>query len=220
VNEVRLVNGEELEPLSQEQAHAIAGCAYSAMPAFLDLYLGGPDALEEALASWWLREDSAFSSRLCQVALGREGEVLGCCFSMPVAELAQRQQADFMARMRSSDRTERQRLSRLFAQMSGDAPRLDPQADYLLAVGVLPLAQGQGVGAALILDFIDRAAQRGASGCELTVDKTNEKAGRLYRSLGFKPFGEAYNPVTDVHVDMLRRAPAPLPPSRSSHSAN
>jgi ribosomal protein S18 acetylase RimI-like enzyme len=220
LTEVRIVDGTELGPLDPDRTRAIAACAHSAMPAFLDLYLGGVSGLEEALGSWWLREDSAFAASLCRLALGPDGEVLGCSFSMPGRELASRQQADFMARMRSCDRSERQRLSRLFVQMSADAPALDPDADYLLAVGVLPQAQGQGIGSALMLDFIDRAARRGASGCELTVDRTNVKAGRLYRSLGCEVFGAAHNPVTDVHVDMLRRPSTPPEPGPTSPPAN
>lgn len=200
-----IVDGAQLSPLSPPQRDAIAACVYSAMSDFLDLYVGGLEAFADVLGRWWDREDSAFFREGCRVATGAEGEVLGCYFSMPGAELGPRQMADFMNRMRSCDRAERQRLSSTFSEMSKDELVVSPDAEYLLVIGVLPQYQGQGVGGALMKDYLERGRLRGVSGSELTVDVTNSRARAIYDALGFEPTAVLGNRVTGITVDVMRR---------------
>jgi len=52
-------------------------------------------------------------------------------------------------------------------------------------VVVAPVARGQGVGAALVLDALNRAAAAGARTVDLTSRPSREDANRLYLRLGF-----------------------------------
>lgn len=55
----------------------------------------------------------------------------------------------------------------------------------LLTVAVDPAARKQGIGAALIQDFLAEAARRGAESVFLEVAETNAAARRLYARAGF-----------------------------------
>jgi RimJ/RimL family protein N-acetyltransferase len=55
---------------------------------------------------------------------------------------------------------------------------------------VAPAARGRGVGAAILQAAIDRARSwPGIVQVHLSVTETSEDAGRLYRSMGFRPWG-------------------------------
>ena len=58
----------------------------------------------------------------------------------------------------------------------------------LLLIAVAPLAQGRGVGSALLEDFVQRARESGAVRVHLEVRDGNPAA-TLYRSLGFEDAG-------------------------------
>jgi ribosomal-protein-alanine N-acetyltransferase len=62
----------------------------------------------------------------------------------------------------------------------GDAPDI-------MTVGVLPVAQGQGIGRAMVRDVLDAAARTGAPAVFLEVREDNTPAIGLYTSLGFTP---------------------------------
>lgn len=54
-----------------------------------------------------------------------------------------------------------------------------------LGIGVLPAYRGRGVGRSLLRACIDRSLQNGLTRIELEVRTDNERAIRLYESLGF-----------------------------------
>jgi ribosomal-protein-alanine N-acetyltransferase len=56
---------------------------------------------------------------------------------------------------------------------------------HLLNIAVHPERRGQGIGRALLVECIRRAARAGASRIFLEVRAGNEAAQRLYRSMGF-----------------------------------
>jgi len=68
-----------------------------------------------------------------------------------------------------------------------DAPRW-----RLATMGALPAARGSGAAAALLDDFIARAAAAGQSGVELEVFAQNQRAHRLYGGRGFQARHELY----------------------------
>lgn len=54
-----------------------------------------------------------------------------------------------------------------------------------LGMGVLPSFRGQGIGRRLLLACIDKAGAKGITRIQLEVRADNERAIRLYRSVGF-----------------------------------
>lgn len=65
------------------------------------------------------------------------------------------------------------------------APRPELRFWRLAAMGAVPAARGSGAAAALLDDFIDRAARAGMRAVELECFAQNERAQRLYRGRGF-----------------------------------
>lgn len=57
-----------------------------------------------------------------------------------------------------------------------------------LAIGVVAVARGQGVGSALLVALVDAARHDGYRALSLSVERTNP-ALRLYQRLGFVPVG-------------------------------
>lgn len=76
------------------------------------------------------------------------------------------------------------RLLRAFA-MPGHVTRQERRGT-LMSIGVLPEAQGQGIGQALAQAFLEESARRGLRQVDLTTDRDhNEAANRFYRRSGF-----------------------------------
>ena len=59
----------------------------------------------------------------------------------------------------------------------------------LLTIAVSPDLQGQGRGTKLLNEFLQIAAQRGATSCFLEVAETNKTARALYANAGFQQIG-------------------------------
>ena len=78
-------------------------------------------------------------------------------------------------------------ISRLFRafSMPEKATRERGRAT-LMSLAVLPLAQGKGVGQALVQTFLETAARRHSRRVDLTTDQNdNEATNRFYKNLGF-----------------------------------
>lgn len=71
---------------------------------------------------------------------------------------------------------------------SGEAP----ERGLVVAVGVRPESQGQGIGRELMERVMLEAAAVGMREIELTVDPENERARSLYEHLGFEQRGEVH----------------------------
>lgn len=69
-----------------------------------------------------------------------------------------------------------------------DDPRLLADYPAHLHVDLLPEAQGQGCGRALMMCFLRAAREHGAQGVHLGVSATNTNARGFYARLGFEPF--------------------------------
>ncbi|MGA2915484.1 MAG: GNAT family N-acetyltransferase [Sedimentisphaerales bacterium] len=79
-------------------------------------------------------------------------------------------------------------IKRLFRAMffRGNAPP-GLQRALLGSIAVSPMAQGQGVGKALVERWVEEVWCRGGTGCYLTTDaENNEKVNRFYQKLGWK----------------------------------
>ena len=79
-------------------------------------------------------------------------------------------------------------IKRLFRALfyRGDAPQ-DAQRSLLSSIAVSPNAQGKGVGAALVQNWLEAVKSRGATGAFLTTDAHNsEKINSFYQKLGWK----------------------------------
>ncbi len=68
---------------------------------------------------------------------------------------------------------------------------------FLSIIEILPKYQNQGIGTSLITELISKATSRNKS-VYLQVLKTNEKAQKLYKNLGF-----SIENITDTHCKMI-----------------
>jgi ribosomal protein S18 acetylase RimI-like enzyme len=82
-----------------------------------------------------------------------------------------------------------------------------PRADVIFRIGLLPSAQGHGVGTFLIRSIQETNGRRGRA-VRLSVYKCNPAA-KLYRRLGFQVVSE-----TDTDFHMLWQPPPKLPDSQ------
>ncbi|HEX8042850.1 ribosomal protein S18-alanine N-acetyltransferase [Candidatus Deferrimicrobium sp.] len=74
---------------------------------------------------------------------------------------------------------------------------------HLLNIAVHPARRGQGIGRALLIECIRRAARAGASVIYLEVRAGNVAAQRLYRSMGFEFRGIRKGYYTDTAEDAV-----------------
>jgi ribosomal protein S18 acetylase RimI-like enzyme len=65
--------------------------------------------------------------------------------------------------------------------------RVSPRNGHLCQVSVLPRAQGRGLGRALVVGALEQFKTCGLSTASLSVTAGNDRALRLYTSLGFRP---------------------------------
>ncbi len=66
------------------------------------------------------------------------------------------------------------------------ASRLAPGTGHICQVSVLPEAQGQGLGTALVIASLARLRAAGLTGVSLSVTVDNRRAYRIYEDLGFR----------------------------------
>jgi ribosomal protein S18 acetylase RimI-like enzyme len=71
----------------------------------------------------------------------------------------------------------------------GDVGFVTAAAGWIVQVGVVPVARGRGLAAALIGVALGRMAAGGATEAWLNVNVDNPSAAGLYRRLGFAPAG-------------------------------
>ena len=76
---------------------------------------------------------------------------------------------------------------------------------HLLTIAVCPRYQGQGYGARLLRNAMQRAREHGASKLFLEVRPSNERAVELYRHFGFRQIGlrKGYYPAAIGREDAL-----------------
>lgn len=80
----------------------------------------------------------------------------------------------------------------------------DNNLAYLALVGLLPEAQGRGLGGALVKQFIAVAKKAGARGVHLYTDPSNHRAIAMYEKLGFSRIQIAGDSRwRDVHFQLM-----------------
>lgn len=82
----------------------------------------------------------------------------------------------------------------------------------MLGIGIADAFQGQGMGQQLMRILIEDARTAGRDGIELTTVPTNERAFRLYLSVGFQYVGDVDNVAGDGRVVRERLMFLPLKP--------
>lgn len=102
----------------------------------------------------------------------------------------------------SGDSAEPQLLGFHWTKMPEPERPGDEQLGEVYAVGVLPAAQGRGLGASLTLAGIEHLRSRGADAVILYVDASNASAAALYKKLGFRVWDVdvQYAPSADTGV--------------------
>lgn len=68
----------------------------------------------------------------------------------------------------------------------------NPAGGHLARLAVRPEAQGKGVGAALVIDLLERGGRRGFTRLSVNTQSDNTASMHLYRKLGFRQTGEHY----------------------------
>lgn len=79
----------------------------------------------------------------------------------------------------------------------------DPNKDsaYITIVAVLNEARGKGTGKRLVKSFIDKSAEKGFNSVNLYTTKNNERAIKMYKSLGFVEYKIENEPrPNDLHL--------------------
>lgn len=85
------------------------------------------------------------------------------------------------------------RLLRAFRKPQESASQ--PDAGTLMSIAVLPEAQGQGLGQALVKVFLEEAKQRGLKHINLTTDRdNNDLVNHFYQKLGFRCYRSFITP--------------------------
>lgn len=84
---------------------------------------------------------------------------------------------------------------------------------WLLSLGVARDQRGRGLGRRLMVEMLSRLRSEGVREFRLAVDPENERAVRLYTSLGFTPLGDPHEDYFGPNQDRLLMAlslPAPV----------
>jgi ribosomal-protein-alanine N-acetyltransferase len=63
---------------------------------------------------------------------------------------------------------------------------------HLARLAVDPVFQGRGLGAALVIDLLERLQRRGYDSVTLNTQSDNLRSQELYRRLGFRETGQRY----------------------------
>ncbi|MBO4965822.1 MAG: GNAT family N-acetyltransferase [Muribaculaceae bacterium] len=137
------------------------------------------------------RDDSQYSYVNTLKAVASDGAVLGMLVGYDGGDLCRLREAFYEEVERSTGKN-----IRYFAAETDDAEW------YIDSLSVRPESRGKGVASALIKEAVRLASSCGKP-VGLLVDKDNDRARRLYESLGFQPQGE--RPFAGIMMDHLVR---------------
>src|SRR3954454_14178499 len=74
---------------------------------------------------------------------------------------------------------------------------------YIQTIGVIPEAQGTGIGSMLLTALLEDAVERGEQTVTLEVRADNPRAQRVYERFGFLPIGRRRNYYQPSGVDAI-----------------
>jgi len=141
----------------------------------------------EALAqlrAWFDRPNSEISvNRILCIADGQR--ILGGLIALSGRELQQCRRADFLMLMQYSRRNHCEGLMARMRQASQIFSTVSEDEYYLSRIGVMPYAQGRGLGKQLMKEYIDNGTANGFKRFRLDVAISNLQAIRLYEASGF-----------------------------------
>jgi ribosomal protein S18 acetylase RimI-like enzyme len=146
---------------------------------------GGAEFSQRALAGWMTRPSSEVSI-LRGEFLTCDGELAGGFLALNGIELKKARQADAAALWEAFPSAER---ATLVERMSNSANLFPPVADdeyYLTKMGLDVPYQGQGLGRALVQQYLEQGKAQNYARYRLDVHAENQAAIRCYLAAGFK----------------------------------
>lgn len=189
-----------IENASKADASFIADAIIAAVGPEITAGLAGDNHTEKDVHDIFRRlaerEDSQYSYRNARVARNDDGEAMGVCVSYDGADL-KRLRVPFFEEANSvlGWGLTPEEIESLPGETSDDE-------FYLDTLMTLPGFRGRGVAKALISDASDKARRTGKP-LGLLCDIDNDRARRLYDSLGFKEYG--LRPFAGHEMHHLRR---------------
>jgi ribosomal protein S18 acetylase RimI-like enzyme len=170
---------------------------------YFEFVFGGVDAARAVFTRWLARESSEISIR--RVTLLRQGNhSVGGFLALTGADLSDCQRADSVAILKETGRGERDHLIARMRMVSALRPPVDGDAFYLSMLGVVRERRGQGLGRALVHEYLTAGRRVGIRRFRLDVQADNLSAISLYRSVGMAPISEATS--EDGAIRMYRMA--------------
>jgi ribosomal protein S18 acetylase RimI-like enzyme len=153
---------------------------------YYDWFFGDASAARSALRAWIARPSSEISIERVVVARVRR-RLVGAYVALGGTELRHARDADALALLAraSSEPTQRARLvERLAVAKSLFAP-VAPEDWYLSKIAVVPRFRGQGIGRAIVDEYLSEGFAAGFRRFRLDVSAENDHAVQIYKSLGF-----------------------------------
>ena len=169
-----------------DDAPLIAEAIVSAIGEDITSNLAGPDHSKSDVKELFTRlarmEDSQYSYRNARIATDNSGEQMGVCISYDGEDLIPLRRAFFeKARKVLGWKISESEIDELPGETG-------PEEFYLDTLMTLPSFRGRGVAKALIGDALSKARKTGKP-LGLLCDIDNNRARRLYDSVGFKEIG-------------------------------
>lgn len=191
----------KIETATREDASLIADAILSAIGDELTDNLAGEHHTRQEVHDLFMRlaerEDTQYSYLNSRIARNTDGTPMGVCISYDGAKLMRLRRTFFEEAVRT--------LGWEMTKEEVDAlpGETEPGEYYLDTLMTLPEYRGKGVASALIADAQTKARNAGQP-LGLLCDKDNNRARRLYESVGFRQVGERpFAGTVMAHLQLL-----------------
>ncbi len=150
---------------------------------YFDWLVGGRETAQEVLRAWMARQSSEVYTARAQI-LTVDGEALGGFYGIAGADVASCRKADAIALVSADGIHKKDVMFRL--SLGRELFTAPVEDEYFLSrLGVLPAAQGRGMGTRLAESFLRVGTGLGFQRFRLDVHEGNLAAIRLYEKHGF-----------------------------------
>ena len=162
-----------------------AALVYSSGEEYFNILFGGREAALTGLRLWIAKTPSGFSHEHITLLLVN-GNTGGLTLELTGRDLAALQKSDLLFLLRLMNGADRDALTRKADLVRRMTPPVAQDEYYLRSISVVEAFRGQGLGAALLENFISKGLSRGFSRFRLDVRSDNLPALNLYRKFGFR----------------------------------
>lgn len=158
---------------------------------------GGPDLARQRVKSLMGLPSSLLSISRATLIL-TDGTPAGFFVGMGGDELKRCQWVLGLVVLKETEKEERASLAARLKTAQGLAPEVEGDVFFLSGLAVAPEYRGQGLGRALLNEYLATGRRGGFRRFELSVFERNTKAARLYESAGFRVVRRSTVPETDM----------------------